>query len=1442
LSTVRILLVDDHAAVRQTIRELLSLRPDWNICGEAADGIEAVQLAQELRPDLVIMDISMPRMNGLDAGRIILRDVPECAVVIVTQNEEAVARRQAESIHAAGFVSKSDLHRDLIPTLEKVISNRIAANPALEKTASDDWFRTGELGRLIHEFDWGATPLGPAERWPQSLKTVVRILQTSRFAMWMGWGSDLTFFYNDAYAKMTLGKKHPWALGRPSREVWAEIWEDIGPRIRKVLEAGEATWDEGLLLFLERSGYREETYHTFSYSPLPGDAGKISGHLCVVTEETDRIIGERRLRTLRSLAAELSTTITESDVCSSTARSLDENQKDLPFTLTYLFAPDGKYAYLACQSGIPAGHPAAPEILPVSGSDRVWPIGDLYHRKSSVLMEDLTARFESVPSGFWDKPPARALLVPITSQGQETPAGVLIAALNPYRQLDSSYNGFINLIAGQIAASVANARAYDQEKKRAEALAEIDRAKTTFFSNVSHEFRTPLTLILGPLQDLLSRSQTHLSPIVKEQLELASRNGARLLRLVNTLLDFSRIEAGRVQAVYEATDLAKFTAELGSVFRSATERAGLKLVVNCHPLSELAYVDREMWEKIVLNLISNAFKFTFEGQISVTLQQVGDAAELRVQDTGVGIPEDEIPNLFVRFHRIPNARSRTHEGSGIGLSLVNELIKLHHGSVRVESVIGQGSTFIVTIPLGQTQHAMPQSTGSRPLSLTTARVTPFVQEALRWLPTPESASAGPEIVADLDMLPVPAAPIAGGASPDRSHVLVADDNADMRLYLVRLLSEHFEVTAVSNGQAVLDSVRERLPDLILSDVMMPQLDGFGLLRSLRENPDTRTIPIILLSAKAGEESRVQGLSAGADDYLVKPFSARELIARVQTLLQLAKVREEAARKIRESEGKLQLSLKASAMGVFYWYPDEDRTEADARVLELFGLSATTELSLSSALGTMIHRDDRARYASSVARSLDPNLDGKLEEEIRIRLHDGSERWLSVTAQLQFTGNPPRASRMAGMIGDITDRKRAEEGIKRRSAQYQTLLNQAPLGVYLVDAEFRIRDVNPTAARVFGEVPKLIGRDFKEVIHLLWGKKYADEIVAVFRHTLKTGEPYQTPEWSEHRIDRNVTEYYEWRVDRIPLPEGGFGVVCYFRDISDHVRARITISDSEERFRRLAETLESEVRIRTRELEERNVELSEQAGIVQSLSRSLMYVQDEERRHIARELHDSAGQTLTALNMTLGKAIHLTEQGDAAVVSQLTEAQKYLQQLTQEIRTTSYLLHPPLLDELGLATTLQWYVQGVRERSGLDIGLNLPENLERFPREAELVIFRIVQECLTNIHRHSGSRSAVICLGYADNKLSIQVSDRGKGISAEKLTEIKGNASGVGIRGMRERVRQLGGWLNIESDCSGTIVMATLPATTVAPETLDPRPDQKTGLPAHDNRKGSVATS
>ena len=758
----------------------------------------------------------------------------------------------------------------------------------------------GELGALVRAKDWSGTPVGPAEAWPQSLRAVVQIILGSRYAMWMGWGEDLSFFYNDAY-RPTLGVKHPWALGQSAREVWREIWPDIGPRIDVVLQQGEATWDEGLLLFLERHGFPEETYHTFSYSPLRDDDGAIGGMLCVVTEETDRVIGERRLRVLRELAAAISATRKADEVFRAAGTCLTANQHDMPFTLTYAFEDNGRRARLVSSSGIGRGDAVAIPLVESEDGNAPWPIHTLRGTLAPVLVENLAAKFATLPHGAWDIPPRQAIAFPLAQQGQSTPAGVFIAGINPYRPLDDEYRGFIGLVAGQIAGGVANALAYEAEHRRAEALAEIDRAKTAFFSNASHEFRTPLTLMLSPLEDLLVRNAT--ADVVlsdRREIELVHRNGLRLLKLVNTLLDFSRIEAGRVQAVYEPVDLGAYTTELASTFRSAMERAGLHYVVDCPSLPMPAYIDRDMWEKIVLNLVSNAFKYTLEGDVAVILRATADggAAQLTVRDTGVGVPAHEVSRLFERFHRVEGQRGRTHEGTGIGLALVQELAKLHGGTVTAASTLGVGTSFTVSFPLG-VEHLPAERIGAaRTTPSTGVRADAFIEEALRWLPGGDEADE-PAIEKEL-LGPAPA----GAGRAEQSFVLLADDNADMRDYVRRLLASRYDVEAVADGQTALEVAKQRRPDLVLTDVMMPRLDGFGLMRALRADPDLRDVPVVLLSARAGEEAKVEGLEAGADDYLTKPFNARELLARVSTNLELARARRQAADVLREETRRL----------------------------------------------------------------------------------------------------------------------------------------------------------------------------------------------------------------------------------------------------------------------------------------------------------------------------------------------------------------------------------------------------------------------------------------------------------------------------------------------------------------------------------------------------------
>ena len=1562
MSSIKILIADDHELFRRTVRSFLESQPDYRVCGEAGDGIEAIEKVRQLRPDIVLMDINMPRMGGLEATRIIKREIPECNVIIVTQNHPTIAREQARSVDANASVTKSDLTRDLLPAIEKMFGEakpEAHAELNAEGAATEGWVRAGgALAKLVHDFDWAETPLGSSEEWPQSLKTVVRVMLTSRFAMWMSWGPDLTFLYNDAYAKMTLGKKHPWALGNPSQKVWEEIWDDIGPRIQRVLDTGEATWDEALLLFLERSGYREETYHTFSYSPLSGDDGKIAGHLCVVTEETDRVIGERRLKTLRSLATELSKTITEEDVVSSWSRSLSEDEQDLPFTLTYFLSQNGRQARLACRTGITAGHPAAPEVIELIEENQTWPMSDLLGGKDSVIVEGLAERFDSLPTGAWDSPPNRALLLPLTSQAQTTPAGIIVIGLNPYRPLDVSYAGFLNLIAGQIAASIANARAYEDEKKRAEALAEIDRAKTLFFSNVSHEFRTPLTLMLAPLEDLLAESNG-LSPQHHERLDIAHRNSLRLLKLVNTLLDFSRIEAGRFQASFEPTDLSQLTSKLASVFRSAMERAGLKFIINCPRIDEPVYIDHELWEKIVFNLLSNAFKFTFKGEIEVSVGKSDGQMELAVRDTGTGIPAEELPHLFERFYRVKNAHGRTFEGSGIGLALVQELAKQHGGAARVDSEMGRGSTFRVTIPFGKDHLPADRIGAKRTLTSTTLEGETYVEEVLHWLPEAQKAQDVPltSVLVSPEIEPPEISGLQG--TERRPRILLADDNADMREYVRKLLSPSCDVQTVADGEAALEAIRQRPPDLILTDVMMPKLDGFGLLKELRSDKRTETIPVIMLSARAGEDSRLEGLSAGADDYLNKPFSARELLARVNSQLKRKHAENALADALRQQRALFQVAdglHRASSLDEIYGTAMEAICEAlqcervaillydetgTMRFVSWRGLSGNYRKAVEG--HSPWKREDPDPQPVCITDIGSAPLDERLKNAILAEgIHACAFIPLLSNGKLigkfmMYFNNPHSFAdtelqlslTIARQIAFAISRRGAEEASRESEERFRAIVDTTPQCVKLVAADGTLLHMNSPGSEMVGahSAEEIIGKSVYDLIAPEDRDRYKAfnesicrgergslqfDIVGLEgkrRHMESHAAPLSNPDgtliqlavttdisereqaasannrlaaivgssddaivsknldgiitsWNKgaerifgytaeeavgkhisliipadrqdeeteilrriragHRVDHFETvrqrkdgTLLDISATISPVKDSTgrtIGASKVARDISQRKQSELALRQSEERFRKLAETLDAEVRVRTEELEQLNREVLTQAEQVRQLSWQLLRTQDEERRHIARELHDSAGQTLAVLGMNLATIIRNARTQAPEIVETAEQTHEMLQELTKEIRTTSYLLHPPLLDESGLRAALSWYIRGLSERSGLDISFSIPEEFGRLPREMELVVFRLVQECLTNIHRHSGSKRAIIQINRELDRILIEVRDQGKGIPKEKLAQIQYGRAGVGIRGMRERLRQFQGEMILDSTGGGTTVVVTIPVS------------------------------
>ncbi|MGY1822441.1 ATP-binding protein [Geodermatophilus sp. SYSU D00079] len=692
----------------------------------------------------------------------------------------------------------------------------------------------GENGRFMASLDWSATPLGPVTDWPASLRHSVRTVLASRFPMILTWGPRYTQIYNDAYADL-IGAKHPGAIGEDLRITLAEGWPALQEPVERAMTTREPSWIPELLLLLERAGYREETYFTVSHAPAYGDDGEVAGMHAVCTEVTRQVLAERRQRLLRDVASSAGLLGDERDAVAEMTAALAGHPLDVPFAAVYLAEPGTpglrRAAAVGCDPQLlPAAVPSAAALLPSE-------VGRL-----------------RVAGGPWGDPVAAAVVLPLAGPGGDE-VGALVVGVNPNRALDEEYRSFHELLAGQFAGAVLDARAYAAERSRAEALAELDQAKTAFFANVSHELRTPLTLLLAPISDALAG--TGLQPSVRDQLTLALRNGQRLQGLVNDLLDFVSIEAGRTAAVRVETDLAALTAELAGVLRAAAERAGLQLVVDCPPLGRPAYVDRRMWEKVVLNLLANAVKYTFVGSIEVTLRADGETITLQVSDTGVGIPAEELPHLFERFHRVPDSPARSREGTGLGLAMVRELAGLHGGSVTVSSEPGVGSTFTVTLPFGS-----PDAAADGPAAPSTAArgatVAPW-DDDLGWTAPGRSPAAGAE-------------------------VLVVDDNADMRAYLTRLLSPYWEVRTATNGQEALESVAAARPDVVLTDVMMPGLDGFGLLRALRADPATRSVPVVVLTARAGQEAAVEGFDAGVDDYLAKPFQSAELVARLRAVL------------------------------------------------------------------------------------------------------------------------------------------------------------------------------------------------------------------------------------------------------------------------------------------------------------------------------------------------------------------------------------------------------------------------------------------------------------------------------------------------------------------------------------------------------------------------------
>lgn len=1002
-----------------------------------------------------------------------------------------------------------------------MISHTTAAPPA---AADDILTGGGEMGRLMRTIDWSRTPLGPTSDWPQSLRTALSICLNSEFPILLWWGPELAMLYNDAYRRILGSRKHPGALGQRGRECWPEIWDIIGPMLHGVLSTGRPTWSEDQMLPLERHGYVEETYFTFSYSPIPdGVSGirGIGGVFSAVSETTFRVLAERRHKLLRELAERTMRATSVEELCATLLPVLEGASRDIPFAQLYRVDEGGERARRVAAVGFRDGQLSGPEEQRLDDDGpTTWPFAKVVATGALQLVPDLPARWGPMPGGNWPEPARSAVVLPIGAAGSHKPKMLLVTGVSPRRSFDADYRSFLQLLANQVGAAVSNAEAHEVEKRRSEMLADLDRAKTAFFSNVSHEFRTPLTLLLGPMEDAMVRPD--LPDEVRDKLEVAHRNSIRLLRLVNTLLDISRVEAGRVQAWYEPTDLAAFTRDLVSTFGSAIERGGLQLSVDLPSLEEPVWVDRDMWEKVVLNLISNAFKFTLEGEVAVRMFADGTHAVLRVRDSGIGIPEQELPRIFDRFHRVRGARGRSYEGTGIGLALVQELVKLHGGTISAESVLGRGATFTVRIPFGNA-HLPADRVNTGALAHRGSGISQqYVEEALQWLPVTSGEHAAVHPPGDDHGLGTP--PAARLHSTAGARILIADDNSDMRAYVQGLLAPDYEVIAVPDGKAALEAARSMQPDLILSDVMMPQMDGLELLTTIRNDAALSGVPVILLSARAGEEASTEGLALGADDYLVKPFSARELLARVDAHVRLHRLRREALRREQDLRSETE-DILASLDDAFLAVDDQWRiTYVNGAAERLSGIPRQRLLGADLwGIGLPIDSPD---IAQALRRAMRDRVPVRFDQKLATQQRD-----------LEIRVHPVRTGGLAAYAHDVTEQRQAQSATRFLAEINEHFARLSSADDIMRTVAVRIRDHLRVARVCFvevdeeeGEANVIFDHHDPEVRSVLGRHRLADHLTPANLEDLRSGRPVASDDvCADPRFAPQAAVYRRYRV-------------------------------------------------------------------------------------------------------------------------------------------------------------------------------------------------------------------------------------------------------------------------------------------------------------------------
>lgn len=692
----------------------------------------------------------------------------------------------------------------------------------------------------FRELDWAATELGPLDQWPQELITAIRTVMPSTIPMLIWWGPHLVQIFNHTYTDF-LGDKFPAAAAQPAKVCWAEIWDEIGELARQVVDGGTAVHGARQRFMMNRYGFLEETYFTFSYSPIHGPGRAVLGVFVATSEVTQQVLGDRRMQALLSLGT-LTGIDTDGaeDICRAAVGALAAEASEFPLVSGYL--REGMNADGRVECVVTGGD--------VGYERSTWECADLARVADGAVAVATVGVDGNVP---------RAVVVPLTMAGRVQPVGALLIGVSSHRVIDDAFTSFCGVVAERVSTALTASHAFEMERQRVVALAEADAAKTRLLETVGHEFRTPLTLLAGPLDSVRESASSQLSEPDRQSLDVVHRASVRLRRLVDDLMDVVSADAGRLEARLEPTDLTAVTRDCATLFATVASDRGLDLEVDTSE-DVVVLSDGEMWSKIVFNLVANAIKYTPTGRVSVRLRAETDTVRLVIADTGLGIPEDDLSRIFDRFHRVEHAGARSIEGFGIGLALVSDLLTALNGHVDVDSEVGIGSTFTVVVPRVPVEAAVPVD---RPATPTDSVSAIFVAH--------ESTQA----------------------TPDRADILLVEDNVDMRNYLLRLLTEEgWSVATAGDIETALDLARSTPPGIVLTDVMLPGRSGLDLVDEIRRDTGLQRVPVILLTARAGTDFVLDGLGRGADDYIVKPFHDRELVARVRVHHELSRMREQ----------------------------------------------------------------------------------------------------------------------------------------------------------------------------------------------------------------------------------------------------------------------------------------------------------------------------------------------------------------------------------------------------------------------------------------------------------------------------------------------------------------------------------------------------------------------